>query len=81
MGLQEHSENKIIRQSGMFENEIGPEVFQSNVRQSRTLLEYQRHTPHATDFVSILSIWDKTFADYMFVEYWIRALAGPTLFL
>ena len=52
----EHSENRIIFQSGMFENEIGPRVFQSSARQTRVLQEYQRHTPRVTDYISILSV-------------------------
>ena len=38
----EHSENIIIFQSEMFENEIGPGVLQSSVRQTRVLQGYQR---------------------------------------
>ena len=48
----EHSENKIITQSGLFGNEIGPGVLQSSVQQTRVLQEYQRHKPCATDYVS-----------------------------
>ena len=40
----------------MFENEIGPGVLQSSVRQTRVLQEYQRHKPHATDYMSILPV-------------------------
>ena len=36
----EHSENIIIFQSVMFENEIGPGVHQSSVWQTRVLQEY-----------------------------------------
>ena len=35
-----HSENKIITQSEMSENEIGPGLFQFSVRQKRVLQEY-----------------------------------------
>ena len=41
--LIEHSENKVIpqsglfSQSGLFENEIGPRVLQSSVQQTRAL--------------------------------------------
>ena len=52
----EHSENKNITQSGMFENEIEPGVLQCSVRHSRVLQEYLRHKPRATDRVSILSV-------------------------
>ena len=31
----EHSENRAISQSELFENEIGPGVLQSNVQQAR----------------------------------------------
>ena len=61
----EHSENRIIFQSRMFENEIGPGVLQSSVRQTRVLQEYQRHKPRATDSVRVV----RNFADYMFVDY------------
>ena len=40
----------------MFENEIGPRVLQSSTQQTRVLQEYQRHTPRATDYMSILSV-------------------------
>ena len=52
----EHSGNRIIFQSGMFENEIGSGVLQSSVRQTRVLQEYQRHKPCPTDYMSILSV-------------------------
>ena len=39
------------------------------------------YKPHATVDVSILSVLCEIFADFVFVEYWIRALhADPTLF-
>ena len=38
----EHSENTSIRQSGPFENEIGPGVLQSGVQQAWILEEYER---------------------------------------
>ena len=40
----------------MFENEIGPGVLQSSVRQTRVLQKYQKHKPRATDSVLILSV-------------------------
>ena len=70
----EHSGNKIIVQSGMFENEIGPVMLQSSVRQTQVLQEYQRHKPRATDYVSLLSVLCEMFADFTFVEYWTVAL-------
>ena len=70
----EHSENKIITQSGMFENEIGPGLLESSVRQTHALQEYQRHRPCATDYVSILSMFSEIFADCMFLEYWTGIL-------
>ena len=30
----DHSENKIIRQFGLFENEVGPSVLQSSIQQT-----------------------------------------------
>ena len=60
----EHSENKIIRQSGMFGNrKIGPGLLQSNVRQTRARARTPRHTLRATDYMSILSVLDEIFAD------------------
>ena len=53
--LIEHSENRIITQSGMFENEIGPRILQSSIQQTRALEEYKRHKLSATRFVSTLS--------------------------
>ena len=41
--LIEHSENKIITQSGLFENEIGPGVLQPSAQQTGMLQEYQRN--------------------------------------
>ena len=38
----DHSENKIIMQSGLFVNEIGPGAFQSGVQQTRVLQVYER---------------------------------------
>ena len=67
----EHSENGIIFQSGMFENEIGPGVLQSSIRQTRVLQEYQMNKPRATDVDSVHVV--RNFADYMFVDYWTRA--------
>ena len=42
----EHSENKIIAQSGLFENEIGPGVLSSSVQQPLALRECERSTCH-----------------------------------
>ena len=39
----EHSENKVVRQSGPFETEIGPGVLQSSFHQICQLQECQRH--------------------------------------
>ena len=52
----DHSENGIITQSELFENEIGPGVLQSNVQQTRALQEHRRHKPFATDYLSVLSL-------------------------
>ena len=52
----------------MFENEIGPGLLQSSVRQARVLQEYQRHETSATDYVSILSVLCEIFADFMLFE-------------
>ena len=50
---------------GMVENEIGPGMLQSTVRQTRLLQEYQRHKLRVTDYVLILSVLCESFADYM----------------
>ena len=70
--LIEHSENKVVTQSGLFENEIGPEVLQSSVRQTPALQENQKHTPSAAD-VSILSLL-REFLQIVFVERRVGAL-------
>ena len=70
----EHSENKMITQYGLFENDIGPGVLQSSVYQTRALQEYQKHIPCATYYVSILSMLCEIFADCMFVERWTGAV-------
>ena len=51
----EHSKNKVIMQSRLFENEIGPEVLQSSVSQTCPLQEYQRYKVLVTDFCLTLS--------------------------
>ena len=51
----EHSENEDTTQSGLFENEIGPELSPPSVREIRTLQECQRDKEYTTDYVSILS--------------------------
>ena len=67
----EHSENRIIFQSEMFENKIGPGVLQSSVRQTRELQEYEKHKPGATDYIIVDSVRVvRNFAEYMFVDYW-----------
>ena len=72
--LIKHSENRIIIQSVMFENEIGPGVLQSSVRQTRVLQEYQRHKPRPADYVPILSMLCEMFGNFMFAEYLNGAL-------
>ena len=72
--LIEHSENKIVTQSGLFENEIGPGVLNSSIQQIRLLEEYQMHKPSVTEYVSILSKFCEIFADCMFSECWTGAL-------
>ena len=64
----EHSENKIITQSGLFENEIGAGVLQSSVQQTGVLQEYQRHKPCATDYMSFPSLFYELFTNCMFVN-------------
>ena len=54
-GSKEYSDNKAIVQSGLFENEIGPGVFQFSVQQTCSLQESQRHKAYVTDNGSIMS--------------------------
>ena len=51
----EHSENKSIIQSGLFENEIRPGVLQSSIQQTRVLQDFQRLKVFSTNYVLILS--------------------------
>ena len=53
--LLEHSENKMITQSGLHENEIGPEVLYSSIQQARVLQDIQRRKVFATNYVWIQS--------------------------
>ena len=54
--------NKVIAQSGLFENDIGPGVFQFSVQQTCLLQESQRHKPDVTNYGSILSLPSRTLA-------------------
>ena len=51
----EHSESKIIVQSEMFENEIGPGMLQSTLKKY-VFARMQRHKAKTTDYKSILSV-------------------------
>ena len=77
---REHSRNKIIMQPGLFENQIRPGVLQSTVQQTRVLHEYQKHKPHATDYVSMLSLRYEILANCVFVERWTGALQVQSRF-
>ena len=55
-GRIEHPENNIIAQSGLFQNEIGPGVFQFNAQWTWTLQKCQKHKAQTTDYISILSL-------------------------
>ena len=66
--LTEHSKNKIIIQSELFENEIGPRILQSSIQQTQTLEEYKRHKQSATRFVSIQPVLCEIFANCMFLK-------------
>ena len=55
----EHSENKIIMQFGLFENEIRPGVLWSSIQQTRVLQDFQWSKVFATKYVLILSfLWE-----------------------
>ena len=43
MSSIEHSENKVIMQSGLAEDEIGPGVLQSSIKLTCLLQEYLAH--------------------------------------
>ena len=58
----EHSENKIITQSGLSGEKIGPGVLHSRVQQTSVLQEYQRHKQCATNYVSLF-LFCELFAD------------------
>ena len=75
----EHTENRMIAQSGMFENEIGPGVLQTNMQQRRVLQDFKRHKSCSTDYVSFLPPFYKLFADCMVAEHWTRH-SSPTSF-
>ena len=76
----EHSENKIITQSGLFGNETGSGVLHSIVQQTLALHEYRRHKPTAMDYVSILCMLSEIFASYIFVEHWTGVLQVQSRF-
>ena len=76
--LIERSENKIITQSALIENEIGPGILCSSVQQIRALQKYQRHKPCATDYVSILSLLCEILHIVCLTLDW--GTSGPTLF-
>ena len=65
---KDHSENKIIVQSGLFENEIGPGVLMSSVQKTCVLQEHQRHKAEATEYVSILSFSSGILAGKYFIK-------------
>ena len=50
-----------MKQSRLFEDEIGPGVIQSGVQQTRVLQEYQRYKPRAANYVSTLSLFCQIF--------------------
>ena len=67
----EHSGNKNIRQSGTFQNEIGPGVRQSRVQQARTLEECKMHKAYTTDHTSILPLLSEILARYIVLSAWL----------
>ena len=68
VGRIEHSENKSIRQSGPFKNEIGPGLLQSNVQEACTLKEWGRLEVYATGYSPILSLLSEILARCIFVK-------------
>ena len=55
--LIEHFENKIITQTGLFENKIGPGVLQSRVHQTCLLQECLRHKALEREQILILFLF------------------------
>ena len=70
---KEHSENKIIMQSGLIEKETGPGVLWSSIQKTYQLQESQTHKAQATDYVSNPSFLPGILAGSMFIEHWIGA--------
>ena len=71
----EHSENKIITQSRLTENEIGPGVLLSSVlRQTQVLQENQRQNLRTDHYVSNLSVLGEILTGCLFDERWTSAL-------
>ena len=58
----EHSENKIVVQSGLFKTEIGPGLLKSSVQKKCILQERQRYKAEATEYVLILSFFSGVLA-------------------
>ena len=50
----DHSENKLITLSGLFESKLGPGKLQSSVQQTRPVQECQRQKVLVSDYVSTL---------------------------
>ena len=60
---------KKIKLFGLFENEIGPGVFQLTLQKRMYAARNQRHTESATENVSILSLLYGILTEYMFHYY------------
>ena len=70
---------RFFTQSGLFENEIGPEMLHSG-HETRALEEYQRNKPSTTDYMSILSYCVKF--SWLYVCWMLdSSTPSPTSFL
>ena len=67
-----YSENRIIVQSGLFENEIGPGMLKSSVQKTCVQQERQRHKAGATEYVSILSFFSGILAEKKHITFFKR---------
>ena len=59
----EHSENKTIVRSGLFENEIGPGVLNSILKKTCALKKCQRQKAEDTENIFILSFFSGILAE------------------
>ena len=76
----EHSEDKIITQSGLFESEVGPGLIEFSFQETLTLQECQKHKAQVTEGVLILSYLLGIPTRCMFVKRCTKALQAQPRF-